>query len=64
MAATDTNARLISRNRIAMRGASAGQRLGMLVVEPRSLVMERKIPRGIKERAERLAGEPTGNIPA
>jgi hypothetical protein len=45
--------RLISRNRIAMRGASAGQRLGMLVMEPGSLVMERKMLLGIKERAER-----------
>jgi hypothetical protein len=56
--------RLISRNRIAMKGAAAGQRLGMLVMEPGSLVMERKMLLGIKARAERLAGEPTGNIPA
>src|ERR687897_2570609 len=35
--------RLISRNRIAMKGAAAGQRLGMLVMEPGSLVMERKM---------------------
>ncbi|HET8822351.1 MAG TPA: hypothetical protein VFM57_12440 [Thermoleophilaceae bacterium] len=49
--------RLISRNRIAMKGASAGQRLGMLVMEPGSLVMERKMLLGIKERAERLAAE-------
>jgi hypothetical protein len=49
--------RLISRNRIAMRGAAAGQRLGMLVMEPGSLVMERKMLLGIKERAERLAAE-------
>jgi hypothetical protein len=47
--------RLISRNRIAMTGAAAGQRLGMLVMEPGSLVMERKMLLGIKERAERLA---------
>jgi len=46
--------RLISRNRIAMKGAAAGQRLGMLVMEPGSLVMERKMLLGIKERAERL----------
>jgi hypothetical protein len=44
--------RLISRNRIAMRGSSAGQRLGMLVMEPGSLVMERKMLLGIKQRAE------------
>lgn len=47
--------RLLSRNRIAMKGGSAGQRLGMLVMEPGSLVMERKMLHGIKERAERLA---------
>jgi hypothetical protein len=51
----DGSTRLISRNRIAMKGAAAGQRLGMLVMEPGSLVMERKMLLGIKERAERLA---------
>ena len=35
--------RLISRHRIAMKGRAAGQRLGMLVMEPGSLVMERKM---------------------
>lgn len=49
--------RLISRNRIAIRGAAAGQRLGMLAMEPGSLVMERKMLLGIKQRAERLAAE-------
>jgi hypothetical protein len=49
--------RLISRNRIAMKGSSAGQRLGMLIMEPGSLVMERKMLRGIKTRAEQLAVE-------
>jgi hypothetical protein len=49
--------RLISRNRIAMKGATAGQRFGMLVMEPGSLVMERKMLLGIKQRAERLAAE-------
>jgi hypothetical protein len=44
--------RLVSRNRIAMGGSSAGQRLGMLVMEPGSLVMERKMLSGIKQRAE------------
>jgi hypothetical protein len=47
--------RLISRNRIAMKGAAAGQRLGMLIMEPGSLVMERKMLLGIKERAERTS---------
>jgi hypothetical protein len=50
----DGSTRLISRNRIAMKGAAAGQRLGMLVMEPGSLVMERKMLLGIKRRAERL----------
>jgi hypothetical protein len=45
--------RLISRNRISMKGVAAGQRLGMLVMEPGSLVMERKMLRGLKERVER-----------
>jgi hypothetical protein len=54
---TDGFTRLISRNRIAMKGAAAGQRLGMLVMEPGSLIMERKMLMGIKERAERLAAE-------
>jgi hypothetical protein len=49
--------RLISRNRIAMKGAAAGQWLGMLVMEPGSLVMERKMLLGIKQRAEQLAAE-------
>jgi hypothetical protein len=50
--------RLISRNRIAMKGAAAGQRLGMLVMEPGSLVMERKMLLGIKQRAERSLRQP------
>ena len=33
---------------------SVGHRIGMAVMEPGSLVMERKMLRGIKERAERL----------
>jgi hypothetical protein len=53
----DGSTRLISRNRISMKGAAAGQRLGMLIMEPGSLIMERKMLRGIKERAERLASE-------
>jgi hypothetical protein len=48
--------RLISRNRIAMRDTSMVARLfSMLIMEPGSLVMERKMLLGIKERAERLA---------
>jgi hypothetical protein len=49
----DGSTRLISRNRIAMKGAAAGQRLGMFFMEPGSLVMERKMLLGIKQRAER-----------
>jgi hypothetical protein len=36
-----------------MGGSSAGQRLGMLLMEPGSLMMERKMLQGIKQRAER-----------
>lgn len=46
--------RLLSRNRIRV-GGSLGGRLAMLAMEPGSLVMEHKMLRGIKERAERLA---------
>ena len=45
--------RLISRNRFRLPTVAA--RLGMLPMEPASLVMERKMLRGIKARAERLA---------
>jgi hypothetical protein len=47
--------RLISRNRFRL--PTLGARLGMLPMEPASLVMERKMLCGIKERAERLAGD-------
>ena len=50
--------RLLSRNRIAMRDPSLGDRIGMAVMEPGSLVMERKMLHGIKERAERLVAHP------
>jgi hypothetical protein len=50
--------RLLSRNRIASPHASALTRLfNLLVMEPGSLVMERKMLLGIKERAQRLAAE-------
>ena len=45
--------RLISRNRFRLPTLFA--RVGMLLMEPASLVMERKMLLGIKERAERLA---------
>ncbi len=48
--------RLISRNRIALPGASRALRaLNIYLMEPGSLVMERKMLLGIKQRAERLA---------
>jgi hypothetical protein len=48
--------RLISRNRITAPAPSAVSKLAtMLFMEPGSLVMERKMLVGIKERAERLA---------
>ena len=45
--------RLISRNRFRLPTLAA--RIGMLPMEPGSLVMERKMLLGIKQRAERLA---------
>jgi hypothetical protein len=48
--------RLISRNRITMPGASRFSRAAATyVMEPGSLVMERKMLLGIRQRAERLA---------
>jgi hypothetical protein len=47
--------RLISRNRFRLPSAAA--RLGMIPMEPASLLMERKMLLGIKQRAERLAAE-------
>jgi hypothetical protein len=49
--------RLLSRNRAATQGASLAQRLALLAMEPGSLIMERKMLLGIKERAERLDTE-------
>ena len=48
--------RLISRNRIALPGASRVVRaMNTYLMEPGSLVMERKMLLGIKQRAERSA---------
>ena len=47
--------RLISRNRFRL--PTLMSKIGMLPMEPGSLVMERKMLLGIKERAERLARE-------
>ena len=49
----DGRTRLISRNRFRLPSLAA--RIGMLPMEPGSLVMERKMLHGIKQRAERLA---------
>ena len=49
----DGSTRLISRNRFRLPSLAA--RLGMIPMEPASLVMERKMLNGIKQRAERLA---------
>lgn len=51
----DGATRLISRNRFRLPSLTA--RIGMVPMEPASLVMERKMLRGIKERAERLAAD-------
>lgn len=49
----DGYTRLISRNRFRLPTLAA--RIGMLPMEPGSLVMERKMLHGIKQRSERLA---------
>jgi len=49
----DGSTRLVSRNRYRLPTVRA--RIGMLPMEPASLLMERKMLRGIKQRAERLA---------
>ena len=51
----DGKTRLISRNRFRLPSLTA--RIGMLPMEPASLVMERKMLHGIKQRAEQLAAE-------
>jgi polyketide cyclase/dehydrase/lipid transport protein len=55
----DGGTRLVSRNRFRLPTLAA--RLGMLPMEPASLVMERKMLLGIKERAEALGREPAGS---
>jgi hypothetical protein len=56
----DGMTRLISRNRFRLPTLAA--RIGMLPMEPGSLLMERRMLRGIKGRAERLAsGTPDGS---
>jgi hypothetical protein len=50
--AGDGSTRLLSRNRFRL--PTLGARIAMLPMGPASLVMERKMLRGIKQRAERL----------
>jgi hypothetical protein len=50
--------RLISRNRFRL--PRLRDRIGMIPMEPASLVMERKMLHGIQQRAERLASEQRG----
>jgi hypothetical protein len=55
---TEATTRLVSRNRIATPGASAPSRwFYRYVMEPGSLIMERKMLLGIRQRSERLANE-------
>jgi hypothetical protein len=65
LVAEDGQTRLISRNRIAAPGALPATRLfNMLVMEPGSLIMERKMLLGIKQRAEDLAREQAAAAPS
>ena len=52
----DGSTRLISRNRFRLPRLK--DRIGMIPMEPASLVMERKMLRGIKQRAENLERQP------
>jgi hypothetical protein len=54
----DGKTRLISRNRFRLPSLTA--KIGMIPMEPGSLVMEQKMLRGIKQRAERLAAKEKG----
>jgi hypothetical protein len=58
----DGATRLISRNRFRLPTLAA--RIGMLPMEPGSLLMERRMLRGIKERAERLGPLRVADRPA
>lgn len=55
----DGRTRLVSRNRYRL--PTIGVRVIMLGMEPASLVMERKMLKGIKSRAERLWAQRSGN---
>jgi hypothetical protein len=63
LVAEDGQTRLISRNRITARGGWLPVRLfNLLVMEPGSLIMERKMLLGIKQRAEDLAHRAGGPV--
>jgi len=65
LTAGEAGSRLVSRNRIRQPGASAMTRaFTRYVMEPGSLVMERKMLLGIRQRAERAAGAPGADAPA
>jgi hypothetical protein len=56
--------RLVSRNRIATPNASLAKRAAnSLLMEPGSLVMERKMLKGIRQRAEKLAHRTAAGTP-
>jgi hypothetical protein len=56
----DGRTRLLSRNRFRL--PTLKDKIGMIPMEPGSLIMERKMLVGIKQRAERLAAEEEGRI--
>ena len=60
LSADGARTRLLSRNRIAAPAAWPARLVSMLIMEPGSLVMERKMLLGIKQRAERLAAPRVG----
>jgi hypothetical protein len=62
LAEHDGHTRLISRNRFRLPSLVA--RIGMLPMESGSLVMERKMLLGIRQRAERLASAASGRSAA
>lgn len=62
--AEDGRTRLISRNRIAATGAPPARPFNMLVMEPDSLIMKRKMLLGIRQRAEGLTREQAAAAPS
>ncbi|MBB5916741.1 hypothetical protein BJY24_005653 [Nocardia transvalensis] len=56
--AADKSTRLVSRNRVAARRSPLARLFFLVVMEPGSLIMERKMLLGIAQRAERHAARP------